>query len=217
MATGFANNPFMYHLVSRLAYGFYRILFGLKVFGRERFPAAGPYIVAANHQSNLDPLLMGCICPRYLHAMGKIELFSTPVKRWFFNAVNTIPLDRSRGDVGAIKTVLSYMERGATILMFPEGTRSRDGLLRPANAGVGMLVAKARVPVVPCYIAGTCGAPGGKKRRRRAVRVFFGEPLHLYPRPGDDPADRKALYAGISDRIMDAIRRLKDDYEKNPR
>ena len=203
---GTANNRFMYIVAKTLSFWFYKLFFSLRVYGMENFPASGPYIVAVNHQSNIDPNLIGSICPPYIYSMAKKELFATPFSNWLFRALNAYPVERGTADMRAVKTGLELLARGNSLQLYPEGTRSRDGNPGRANPGVGLFVARAGAPVVPCYVHGTFYAlpPGAKRLRRTPIRVFFGRPM-TFSGPGFEGLSTKELYARIGDAIMDAI------------
>ena len=211
MAIGKAKNAIVYLITIFGGRIFYHLFFSLRVSGTRLFPKRGPYIVAANHLSNLDPILVGCFCPPFVSPMAKLELFSTPFMNWFLRSVNAIPLDRSRGDLSAFKAAFHVLETGGSLLMFPEGTRSPDGGFQKANPGVGMLVAKTGAAVVPCRVQGTFDAlpKNSKKMRRTRISLTFGAPLTFAPPlPGQSA---KEHYQTIGDRIMESIAALQSD------
>jgi len=137
-------------------------------------------------------------------------LFRNLIAGWILRSWNCVPINRDRGDIGALRTMLRMLGEGKAVLMFPEGTRSRDGQLQEARAGIGMIVAKAKVPIVPMRIFGTDRAlPKGASLPRPAqVTVAFGEPF-AYPIPADLDElrgdDLKALYLEIGQEIMRRI------------
>ncbi|MEI6084054.1 MAG: lysophospholipid acyltransferase family protein [Verrucomicrobiota bacterium] len=176
-------------------------------------PATGGCILAGNHMSFLDPPFFGQACPRGAYYMARDTLFRHPLANWILKSWNCVPMNRDRGDIGALRTVLRLLEEGKPVLMFPEGTRSDDGQLKEGRAGIGMIAAKARVPIVPMRIFGTNNAlPRGTSLPRPAkVIIRYGEPF-VYPLPenvdklrGDD---LKALYLDISREIMRRIAEL---------
>src|SRR5215472_1869894 len=129
-----------------------QILFRLRVIGWENFNVEGPAIIAANHQSYLDPPIIGVACRRELHYLARNTLFKNRLLGWILTEVNAIPVDRDRGDVGAFRAVLKLLKDGHRTVIFPEGTRSLTGQIQKARPGIGMIIAKTLVPVIPARI-----------------------------------------------------------------
>lgn len=148
-----------------------RLIWRLRVHGAERVPLTGPLIVACNHISYFDPPSLGVALPRPLHYMAKVELFRMPVLGPLIARLNAFPVDRSRGDVAAIKRAVEMLRGGAAVGIFPEGTRNKTGDLRP-QVGVVLLAALSKAPVLPAYVGGTAHA-----NRLARIDVVFGEPL----------------------------------------
>ena len=153
--------------------------YGLACEGAENVPREGGLVVAANHCSYLDPPVLACTVPRPVCFMARDTLFSNAVARWYFPRVGVIPLDRTRGDVGALRTAIALLKAGRAVALYPEGTRSEDGKLHEAKGGIGFLIAKGGVPVVPMHIAGTFEAfpKGAKKLAPSRIRVRIGAPI----------------------------------------
>lgn len=172
--------PLAYRIGRQLCRLYFRLAHHLQVEGAMHVPAEGACIVAGNHVSVLDPPLMGCAIPhRVVHYLAKIELFRPPFG-WVLRAVGAVPVERGKGDVGALRRALSLLQEGRVLGLFPEGTRSPDGRLQPPKRGIGFLVAKAAVPVVPAFIAGTFEAwPKGARGPRLGVPVHvrYGAPI----------------------------------------
>jgi 1-acyl-sn-glycerol-3-phosphate acyltransferase len=163
--------------------------------------------------SFLDPPVFGQASDRNIYYLAKDTLFRNPIAGWLLRSWNVLPMNRDRGDIGAMRTVLRLLSEGKAVLIFPEGTRSPDGKLQRARAGIGMIVARARVPVVPMRIFGSDRAmPRGKSVPRPArLTVVFGEPFE-YRLPGNFDQMRgeelKTLYQAIGDEIMRRIAQL---------
>lgn len=141
--------------------------------GVANVPRHGPAIIACNHVAYLDPPALGCMAPRPIAYMAKKQLFEIPILRLFIVPLGAFPVDRSRGDVAAMKASLAVLKTGACLGIFPEGTRNEDGTIQP-QVGVAWLAAVSGAPVVPAYVSGTSEA-----RRFRKITVVFGEPLRL--------------------------------------
>lgn len=177
-ATGTESRFFapLYWTARRVVWWYLRAVHRLEIRGTENIPWRGPVILAANHCSFLDPPVVAMVSPnRNVRFMARDTLYSNPVARWFFPRVGLIALDRTRGDLAALRTAISSLKGGDVVALFPEGTRSPDGQLKEAKGGIGFLIAKSQAPVVPVRIFGTYEAlPKGASRPRRAritVRV----------------------------------------------
>lgn len=176
----------------------------IKVFGKENIPKQGGFILASNHLSNLDPVLLGVVAsPRELHFMAKEELFRNPLADRILRRVHAFPLKRDSADLTAIKEAIRRVRKGSAILLFPEGTRQSSGQFGEPLPGVGFLAQKLNVPVIPALITGTDQAmPKGAKFIRPAkVSVRFGTQITV---------ERRMAYRDISGQIMEAIRALAD-------
>lgn len=184
---------------------------GMRVSGRERVPRVGGLIVASNHVSYWDPPLLGSALPREIHYLAKEELFRAPVFGALIRAYNAIPIRRGVADLSGMARAIEILKQGGVLLMFPEGTRSRDGRLRPPRPGVGMLAVNADVPILPCFISGS-GRPGRWLYRGARVRIVFGAPRHWkdLAGPGGDPVPGRVLYQQVGDGLMREIAALRD-------
>lgn len=182
-----------------------------EVKGLENLPLQGGFIIASNHASHLDPPVVGGVIQRQVCFFARKTLWKPGFASWWLNNVGTIPVDRDGGtDVTAIKRVLQALKNEKVIILFPEGTRSPDGNLQTAKPGVGLLACRTGVPVVPARVFGSFKAFGkdGRLRLGIPVSVVFGEPLS--PTDYDDPSAGKERYLRASQRIMEAIARLKE-------
>ena len=135
-----------------------RITLGLfadwKVMGRENVPPKGPLIIVANHQGNFDPPVMGVSIPRRTWFLAKVGIFRGPAARWFLGSWGAFPLNREGADVRAYRWILSKLEQGQAVVLFPEGTRNRGGM-KKAKAGVVQLALKTQALLLPVGITGT--------------------------------------------------------------
>jgi len=189
-----------------------------RVYNSERLPDTGAFILAGNHVSFLDPPFFGLACQREAFYLARDTLFRNPLAGWILRSWNCVPISRERGDIGATRTAWRLLEEGKALLMFPEGTRSPNGQLQQPRAGVGMIAARAKVPIVPMRIFGTDRAlPKGASLPRPArVEIKFGEPF-TYPLPADFEQKRgdalKAVYLEIGQEMMRRIAALKPEQE----
>jgi 1-acyl-sn-glycerol-3-phosphate acyltransferase len=179
------------------------------VAGTDNFPLDGPFLIASNHASHLDPPLVGSQVPRQMRFFARKTLWKNRLMAWWMNQVETIPVERDSGDIGAIKRVLQALAENRAIVLFPEGTRSQDGRLQKPKAGVGLMACKTGVPVVPCRIFGSFEAfskGSAIPRLGSSISVVFGPPIT--PAEYDDPSAGKARYEVAAQRIMDRIAAL---------
>ncbi len=181
-----------------------RIFWRYRVIGGDAVPATGPLIVACNHVSYFDPPALGCALKRPVHYMAKKELFDIPVLGPIIARLFAFPVDRSRGDVGALKRFVEELKTGAACGIFPEGTRNKDGNVK-AQSGVALIHSLTGVPIVPAYVDGSAHA--GKLH---AIKVVLGEPFTLEPsEPGAKKASREDLAKWTSE-IMTRIYALRE-------
>ena len=128
-------NPLVYWIVRAILQPFFHVWFRLGRIGREHIPAAGPVILASNHRSFLDPFVIAVMARRPIYFVAKKELFGFhPVVSWLLSALGAFPIDRGASDQESMATARAILDRGDVVLMFPEGTRIRPGVARPARA-----------------------------------------------------------------------------------
>jgi len=186
-----------------------RLLFRLESSGSENIPATGPVLLVSNHSSVLDPPLVGSAAGRQLSFLAKAELFHVPLLGALIHRLNARPIRREGADPAALRTAMRVLEEGGALLIFPEGTRGEEGIIRSAKAGAGMLAVLSGAPVVPVYVQGTGRAwPRGRRLPRPAkVSVTFGKPIKFET---DRGAARKGRYEVASREMMEAVARLRD-------
>jgi len=160
---------------------FSKLLFRTSVFGKENIPKDEGFILASNHVSFLDPVLLGVSCPRKVNFMARHTLFKGPIFSWLLPLLNTFPVRRDYADISAVKEAIKRLRANGPLVMFPEGTRSEEGNLGKPEPGIGLLVKKAGVPVVPAFIKGSEKAwpKHAKFIRPVKISVFFGEQIHM--------------------------------------
>lgn len=187
------------------------LAFPTTVRGLEHLPKDGPAIIAPNHISFLDSVVLIGVLPRRITYVGKAEYMDSWKTRHLFPAVGMIPIDRTGGkaSMAALDTAASVLERGELFGIFPEGTRSRDGLLHKGRTGIARLALRTGAPVIPVGIKGTdrIQPPGSSVPRPfRRCEVTFGAPIalgHYQEHTGD-----AAVFRNLTDEIMYEIAQL---------
>lgn len=198
--------PPLYHVIAALSWPLIYGLFRLRAGGRENLPAAGGYVLACNHVSNLDPWPLGLpLWPqRWLRFMAKAELYWWPAK-YVLHGAGAFPVHRGLGDREAIETAVRLAREGNVVVMFPEGTRRRKGVVkrhvaRP-RSGAARIALEAGVPLVPAAVSGT-----DRLLALGPLRIAYGEPVDIEDlRASDDirPASQEA-----TERLMARIAEL---------
>ena len=198
---------FWYLLGYSLSKAIARTFFSRRVIGAENIIEEGPAIIAPNHASFLDPPLAGTACKRGIHYLARKSLLDWPVLGPILPELNVIPVDPKNAERSALMGIIRVIRAGGAALIFPEGTRTKDGRLQPAQPGIGMIVAKTGAPVVPMRIFGSFEAfPRDRKTPRRVpITVVVGPPLRF----DASEASGRDAYQKISDRVMDAVASLK--------
>src|SRR2546427_3774711 len=193
-----------YHL-SRLAG---RLFFRFRVLHRERMIQSGPVILAMNHQSYLDPPLAGTTCDRAIYFLARRTLLDVPLLGWVLPKLNVIPVNQEGVDRSAIKAVIRVLQARNGVLVFPEGSRTLDGNLQPAEPGLGLVIAKTLAPVVPMRIFGAREAlpRGGGGLHFLPISIVIGEPIFFTVI--DLKSREKNLYWQLNQRVMNAIAAL---------
>jgi 1-acyl-sn-glycerol-3-phosphate acyltransferase len=163
----------------RIAQMLFTIYFRFRCRGLERLPATGGALLLSNHQSFLDPLLIGLPLPRPISYLARDTLFRVPVVGWILRHTYVMPLNRDGGTAAGIREPLRRMERGFLVGIFPEGTRSADGKMGPLKPGFAALLRRTTLPVYPVGVAGAKDALGRRHviPRPRPVRIVYGTPL----------------------------------------
>ena len=190
-----------------------RIYLRLRTEGAANVPLRGPALIAANHASFLDPIVLGSACPRKIHFIVLQSMYDWWRLRWFYWGMQTIPVRADEGDPRAVRQALSRLRSGDLVGIFPEGGRSGDGRPRPPRAGAALLAAASGAPVIPVRIegAGAAWRPGTWFPLPGAVRVRFGEALR-FGGEKRERRDREAMEE-FSRRLMEAIAGLGSEEE----
>ncbi|HEX9048603.1 MAG TPA: lysophospholipid acyltransferase family protein [Verrucomicrobiae bacterium] len=192
----------------------YATYFRWRVYGAENVPVKGGVILASNHASFLDPPLVGSGLKRDINYLARESLFRFPGIGALLRSWNAVPVDRDGGGAKGLKIILDRLLDGNGIILFPEGTRTKDGQLQPARSGIGLTVIKSTAPVVPVRVFGTYEAFGRHHKLPRPHRVIvkYGKPmlfekLRAEAKTCDKPR-LKEIYQQVADEIMAAIAKL---------
>jgi len=187
-----------------------RLFFRLRVIHPERMLQNGPVILAMNHQSYLDPPLAGTTCDRAIYFLARRTLLDVPLLGWLLPRLNVIPVNQEGIDRSALKSLIRILKAGNAALVFPEGSRTTDGNLQPAEPGLGLIIAKTLAPVVPMRIFGAHEAlPRGGGLHFAPITIVIGDPIFFTA--ADLSQAGKDLYKRLSQDVMDAIAALRLD------
>lgn len=185
-----------YRFVKLIFTIYFRVFHRVYAKGGENVPDSGGLIICANHIHWLDPILLGVCTKRQIHFMAKAELFKNKFFALIVRGINGFPVKRGTADISAIKTSLRLIKSGKILGIFPEGTRSRNGKMLPPLPGVGLIVIKSKVPVVPIKISGNYGI-------FRTLRVTIGKPVSF-----DEYIGRKLNSSEVSEVSMSIMDRI---------
>lgn len=201
----------IYHFSKLLCKVAARLLFDVLAYGTRHIPRRGPCLLAANHQSFIDPFVVGLCVPGTCHYLARDSLFRVPLLGRILRHLKGVPVARgTAASRGALEAAVSLLRAGEAMLLFPEGTRSADGRLQPYRRGVALVAKRSGAPVVPVLVAGSfavwprhrrlprlsprprlrltrpAGGEGAARGLRRGVRVFFGEAIAFEPGESSD-------------------------------
>jgi 1-acyl-sn-glycerol-3-phosphate acyltransferase len=177
------------------------------IIGRENVPDEGCLIIS-NHVSYMDPTTVGWAVAKEIYYLGRKSLFKPGFWGWFLPICNVLPIDREGHDISGLRRIIKMLQAGHSVLLFPEGTRSPDGQLQPAQPGAALIAVKANVPILPARVFGTYESLSRhtKSLRFHPIRVVIGKPY----RP-TLPAGRlsKDDYDRVAQEMMAHIAELK--------
>ena len=203
------NRSLLYLTIRGTASCFFNSFFNLKVINREKLIEEGPCLIVANHQSFLDPPLIGALYRNEVFFLARKTLFDAPGLKQARPYCNTIPVDQTRPDPASIIQVLRTVKNGGRIVIFPEGSRCPDGQIHDAMPGIGLILSKlATVPVQPVRIEGAydCLPIHSSKLKFRPITLSVGDPIQFTPE--ELKAKGRDAQRAIGKKIMDAIRAL---------
>jgi 1-acyl-sn-glycerol-3-phosphate acyltransferase len=155
------------------------VVFRFRAHGIRNVPVTGGVILACNHQSFLDPVIASAALPRSVTFMARDTLFKFAPFRFLIESLNAFPVQRGAADLGAMKQSLRRLKDGWPLLVFPEGTRTKDGSIGEIRGGIALMASRARVPVVPTLIVGAYTAwPRNQKLPHPSpIEVRYGKAL----------------------------------------
>jgi len=198
-----------YEIVSLILTVLCKLFFRLQQFGRENIPKEGPFIVASNHQSYLDPVLCGAQLRRPMHYLARESLF----KHWFFGpaiaSIYAMPLKQGEGDLATIRTVIKLLKQGKGVCLFPEGTRTEDGRIKPFKAGLGLLCRRGNAAIIPTVIDGAfeCWPRNKKIFSCGSIWVQFGQTVTA--EQAKEMGDEK-----LAQHLTKTLRQMQNDIRK---
>lgn len=175
----------------------------LRVDHADRVPLDGPVLIASTHASHADSIALGAAAPRPVFFLGDRRLLAWPVLGRLLPRLGMVALRRGSGDTGAMQVLVDLLGAGHAVVVYPEGSRSRDGRVHRPRSGVSRLAAATGVPVLPTAVVGTHEVwPTGRRPRLRGgrVRIRFGQPMAP---PADTPADRRRFNRQLHDALVE--------------
>ena len=201
----------MYWIVKGLLTPFVRVFVRVRVEGRQHLPRRGAVILASNHRSFLDSIFIPLVVRRRVTFVAKAEYFDDPKTAWFFRSCGQIPIRREGGSASerALDSATDVLRAGKVFGIYPEGTRTRDGLLHRGHTGVARLALRCNVPIVPVGLIGSDDVQPVDSRLPKLFRVVtirFGEPIDPARYSGREH-DRMALRE-LTDEVMYEICQL---------
>ncbi len=195
----------MYFLLRKIVLLVYKIAYNLSFEGLENIPDEGGYIYASNHRSYADPVLISIPVKKRFAYMAKEELFKNPFFAALIRTLGAFPVVRGSGDMKVIDTAVEKLESGKNLVIFPEGTRSKDGKVGKGKTGVAMIAAMTGADVIPVGIVFD-----GKLSFRKKVVVKYGKPVHSSQLAISEKPSPKELKA-VKLKIMDSITELVEE------
>lgn len=188
---------------------FGKLFYRYRVVNPERLIENGGALLVSNHVSFFDPPCVAIAFRNPIHFLARKTLFKNKLFGGVIRALNSVPVDQERPDMTSLKKIIALLKSGERVLIFPEGERSNDGQLGKSQPGVGLVIAKSKVPVLPLRIYGNYEAypRGAKWPKLSKITVVVGDPLD-FSKEIEEGGKSKALYQSFSDRTMEAIAKL---------
>ena len=179
--------------------------FSLRTEGMRHVPAQGPALLIANHQSYLDPPLVGLAARRHLRFLARQSLFEQPLFARLIRSLNAVPIDQEGLGLEGLRVILHYLRAGEAVLVFPEGERTHDGKLQLLRPGVQLLIKRARAPVVPVGIAGAYEAWPRRQSYPVPALLFLPASTGTLAVSIGRPLDADRLVALPRDRLLECL------------
>jgi len=191
----------IFHTLSRVVG---RLVFRHHTLHRELIPESGGALIVANHVSYLDPSMVGASFRRPIYYLARKSLFKGFLG-WLLPRIQVMPVDRGKGDIASLKRILTLLKEGNRVLIFPEGTRSPDGTLQAAEAGIGFIIAKCEVPVIPVRLFGAfeCWPRTAKYPRPGRITLVPGPPVDFSWLP--EELTGRERHQACADHVMKAL------------
>lgn len=176
---------------------------GYRMQGLENIPAQGPVIIACNHISMWDPIIVGCTMPRQVFFMAKEELFQIKLLSKVFNKLGAFPVKRGEGDISAIRKSLTVLKKGNILGIFPEGTRSKSGDIQEAMAGIALIMEKSKAPILPIKVYGSKGL---LRQKRGNIGIVIGKPIWAHQMSVPQEVENSRLW--LANEIMNMVNQM---------
>lgn len=204
----------MFYICKWLVWVAMKIAFNVKMEGKENIPTDTNCIFASNHRTNADPPLISCGLKGRHSFMAKEELFENKLFGWLIRNLGAFPVSRGKGDMAVLDMAVERLENGSNLMIFPEGTRSKDGKVHRGHSGAAVIAARSGKPVIPVGIVF-----GEKLKFRTKIRIKYGEPINPvdYVEVSDTPNPRQLVK--LKNRYMADIKLLAEgepELEKLP-
>lgn len=204
----------MFYICKWLVWVAMKIAFNVKMEGKENIPKDTNCIFASNHRTNADPPLISCGLKGRHSFMAKEELFENKLFGWLIRNLGAFPVSRGKGDMAVLDMAVERLENGSNLMIFPEGTRSKDGKVHRGHSGAAVIAARSGKPVIPVGIVF-----GEKLKFRTKIRIKYGEPINPadYVEVSDTPNPRQLVK--LKNRYMADIKLLAEgepELEKLP-
>ncbi|MCM1132780.1 MAG: 1-acyl-sn-glycerol-3-phosphate acyltransferase [Ruminococcus flavefaciens] len=193
----------MYYLIKVIVFIAFKIAFSVRYEGRKNIPNGEPVIYASSHRTNADPPLIACRAKGKFAFMAKEELFKNKFFAWLIRSLGAFPVARGKGDTGVLDTAIEALRNGRSLIIFPEGTRSKDGKVHRGHSGAAVISAKSQKKIIPVGIVF-----GEKLKFRTKITVKYGEPIDPseYIDQPSDPNPRQLVK--LKNRYMADIKQL---------
>ena len=205
-----------YRIVRDALVGFGRVYFRATYEGLEHVPAGGPFLLAANHRSNVDFFLCAGVARRRIRYMGKEELWKSRLLGGFISALGAFPVHRGKADREAMRRCIKILEQGEPLVVFPEGTRRYGPKIEDLHDGTAYMAVRTGVPIIPAAVGGTerAMAKGQIFPRPVKVHILIGPPIMPPPPPEDGRRPSRRALKELTDVLEAELQRLFDEAQK---